>query len=105
MKSEEIFSFAALYDTWLDPKGEKLNTCTIITTRPNELVKPIHNRMPVVLRKEIEAEWLNREIEDIDYLQSLLVPYDEHEMKAYPVHTMVGNVRNDSPECIAPLAQ
>lgn len=104
MKNGEPFSFAGLFDIWMNSAGEKLHTCTIITTRPNEVVKDIHNRMPVILRQQDESTWLDREKFDADLLQSLLVPYDSNLMRAYPVSTMVGSPRNDVPECIHEIA-
>lgn len=100
MKDGSIFSMAALYDTWTSPDGGKLSTCTIITTRPNSLMEDIHDRMPVILRPEDEALWLNRNHNDVDALTSLLTPYAADEMKAYPVSPLVGNVKNDVKECI-----
>ncbi|MBG9945242.1 SOS response-associated peptidase [Brevibacillus formosus] len=100
MKTGEPFAFAGLFDTWMSPEGNKLHTCTIITTKPNEVVKDIHNRMPVILRQQDESTWLDREKFDADLLQSLLVPYDHEQMKAYPVPAMVGSPKNDLPECI-----
>lgn len=103
MKSQALFAFAGLYDTWTSPRGEKLHSCTIITTKPNDVVRDIHERMPVILRRQDEAIWLDRERCDAELLRSLLVPYDAAEMRSYPVPVMVGNVRNDSPECIKTL--
>lgn len=103
LKNEALFAFAGLYDTWIRPDGEKVHSCTIITTEPNRLLADIHDRMPVILKPEDEGIWLDREQYDAKLLRSLLVPYDEHEMKAYPVSGMVGNVKNDRPECIAEL--
>lgn len=100
MKDGSIFSMAALYDTWMTPNGGKLNTCTIITTAPNSLMQDIHDRMPVILRPEDEALWLNRNNQDMDELMSLLTPYSTDAMKAYPVSPLVGNVKNESKECI-----
>jgi putative SOS response-associated peptidase YedK len=100
MKSGEPFGMAGLFDSWTAPDGTKVHTCTIITTRPNELVGEIHDRMPVILRPEDEAIWLDREKQDLELLQSLLVPYPAEEMRAYPVSPLVGNVKNDSVECI-----
>ncbi|WP_338076103.1 SOS response-associated peptidase [Brevibacillus parabrevis] len=91
MKTEEPFAFAGLYDTWTNPAGKKLHSCTIITTKPNEVVRDIHDRMPVILRQQDEALWLNREHYDADLLQSLLVPYDPAQMRAYPVPSIVGS--------------
>jgi putative SOS response-associated peptidase YedK len=75
LKSERSFAFAGLYETWHPPLGEPITTCTIITTEPNELVRPIHNRMPVILPKEVEDLWLDAPIEDHHRLLDLLRPY------------------------------
>ncbi|GAA4702345.1 SOS response-associated peptidase [Brevibacillus fulvus] len=104
LKSGELFAFAGLFDTWTRPDGQKIHTCTIITTQPNEVVKDIHDRMPVILRKEDEAIWLNREIYDAESLRALLVPYAPEAMRAYPVSAIVGNPQHDQPECIAEAA-
>ncbi|RED64611.1 SOS response-associated peptidase [Cohnella lupini] len=100
MKDGAIFSMAALYDTWLAPDGRKLSTCTIITTTPNSLMADIHDRMPVILSPEDEALWLNRANDDVERLTALLRPYSADLMRAYPVSPIVGNVKNDTPECI-----
>lgn len=100
MRDGGIFSMAALYDTWVAPDGRKLGTCTIITTTPNELMAGIHDRMPVIVRPEDEAFWLDRGNADTTGLMSLLRPYDAGRMRAYPVSRIVGNVKNDVPECI-----
>lgn len=99
LKSRSIFSFAGLYDTWLSPEGEKISTCTIITTEPNELVKPIHNRMPVILDEKNEQKWLELD-QQPDVLHAMLKPYDADDMYAYPVSPLVGHVKNDSEACI-----
>lgn len=95
-----LFAMAGLYDTWLAPDGTKLGTCTIITTEPNELVADIHNRMPVIIRPEDEATWLDRNNRDVSMLQKMLKPFPAKEMQAYPVSSIVGNVNNDSPACV-----
>jgi putative SOS response-associated peptidase YedK len=69
-------------------------------TRPNEVVADIHDRMPVILRQEDEDHWLDRERFDPELLRSLLVPYDSSQMRAYSVPALVGNPKNDMPECI-----
>lgn len=105
MQDGSLFAFAGLYDTWTGPDGQKLSTCTIITTKPNELVSDIHDRMPVILRSpQDEQIWLDRERYDADLLESLLVPYDGQRMKAYPVSAMVGSPANDLPECIEEIS-
>ncbi|ULO08755.1 SOS response-associated peptidase [Paenibacillus sp. 19GGS1-52] len=101
MRDGGIFSMAGLYDIWVDPTGKKLSTCTIITTTPNTLMADIHDRMPVILKPEAESEWLSRDNQDIPALMKLLKPYDTDRMRAYPVASAVGNVRNDFKELIA----
>jgi putative SOS response-associated peptidase YedK len=96
MKDDSIFSLAGLYDTWTDPDGNKLSTCTIITTEPNSLMEDIHNRMPVILRPEDEGKWLGRDNDDVQSLLGLLKPYQASEMRAYEVPKEVGNVRNNN---------
>jgi putative SOS response-associated peptidase YedK len=100
MKDGAVFSMAALYDTWTAPDGRKISTCTIITTTPNSLMADIHDRMPVILRPEDEAFWLDRDNADVTGLTGLLRPYSAGAMRAYPVSPLVGNVKNDTAECI-----
>lgn len=104
LKNESIFSMAGLYETWVTPDGRKISTCTIITTTPNRLVADIHDRMPVILRPEQEAAWLDRSNRDSSKLLDMLKPYPEEEMTAYPVPSLVGSVANDTPECVRRLA-
>lgn len=101
MKDGGVFSMAALYDTWENAEGNKIGTCTIITTAPNRLMQDIHDRMPVILRREDEAAWLDRNNRNVEGLMSLLKPYAAEEMRAYPVSPAVGNVRNDTEANIA----
>jgi putative SOS response-associated peptidase YedK len=103
LKDKSIFGMAGLYETWIAPDRQKVHSCTIITTKSNGLMEQIHDRMPVILRRDDEGIWLDREKADLELLQSLLEPYPEEEMFAYPVHPMVGNVKNDVPECIESL--
>lgn len=99
-----LFGMAGLYDTWQSPEGIKLSTCTILTTVPNALMEPIHNRMPVILRREDEALWLNRGAKDHAELNRLLQPFPADLLEAYPVGAQVGNVATDNPSCIEPVA-
>lgn len=103
LKDSSLFAFAGLYDVWKSPDGRLIKTFTIITTEPNELVKEIHNRMPVILRKEYEEIWLNKEVNDFKKLQSLLVPYPAEEMEAYPVSKKVNSPSYDSEDLIKPV--
>lgn len=103
LKSEALFSFAGIYDTWVSPDGQKRSGCAIVTTAPNPLVAGIHNRMPLLLKPEDEMTWLDRGLQDPNVLSSLLQPFPAEAMKAYPVSPAVGNVQNDSPACIEEL--
>ncbi len=101
MKDHEPFAFAGLWDTWKSPEGEQIRTCTIITTNPNDVVLPIHNRMPAILTPEAREEWLDPGLQDDHVLLHLLSPYPSDAMIARPVSRLVNNPRNDSPELIA----
>jgi putative SOS response-associated peptidase YedK len=95
LKDGEPFAFAGLWDTWKTPSGDWLKTCTIITTEPNELMSKIHNRMPVILTRESEREWMNKANDDAGYLKSLLQPYPAKNMLAYEVSKRVNTPKND----------
>jgi putative SOS response-associated peptidase YedK len=102
LESEDTFSFAGLFDEWLDKgTGELLQTYTIITTDANQLVRPIHNRMPVILSPEAEELWLDPN-ESQDDLLSLLKPYTG-EMKAFPISTLINSTSNNVPEVLNSL--
>jgi putative SOS response-associated peptidase YedK len=104
---QEPFGFAGLWEFWQGPDGSALETCTILTTDPNELMEPIHNRMPVIIAPEDYADWLGRGEDDpphtLDQLRHLLRPYPATKMKATPVGTFVNNPRNEGPDCIASM--
>lgn len=97
LPDEPLFAFAGLYDAWRDPDGQMVKTYTILTTEPNDLMASIHNRMPVILRREDENEWLDPDNTEPEHLLPLLRPYPSGEMAAYPVSRMVNNPRNDAP--------
>lgn len=98
--SRRVFGFAGLYNLWQSPEGSGICTCTIITTNANSLLQPIHNRMPVIIRREDEDRWLDTPEEDAKTLMPLLAPYPAEEMDFYPVSSLVNSPRNDFPECI-----
>ena len=102
LKDHQPFAFAGLWERWQDPNGETIFSCTIITTTPNELVAPIHNRMPVVLPQTAHDLWLDPEQQSPDRLLPLLHPYPAAEMRAYVVSKLVNAPVNDSPACIQP---
>ncbi len=98
LRNEEPFAFAGLWDEWLDKStGEVRPTFTIITTEPNDLMAPIHNRMPVMLQdREAELAWLDDSVSLTDH-QALLLPYSADLMKAYTVTTRVNSpAHNDA---------
>ena len=103
LRSGKPFVFAGLWETWKQPDGTPLNTCTIITTTPNKLMRDIHNRMPVILSRDGLDTWLDPDIRTCEELNGLLVPYSESEMTAHPVSRLVNNPRSDSAPCIAPV--
>jgi putative SOS response-associated peptidase YedK len=103
LKSKAVFSFAGLWETWKSPKGEQVNSATIITTEPNALVGQFHARMPVILPPEMYMNWLAPGVKSPDDLRSLLAPYPEVEMECYPVSPLANSPRNDSPEIVVPL--
>ena len=102
MKSGEPFAFAGLWDTWRDPEGEVVRSCTIITTEPNELLRPIHDRMPAILSRDAEPLWLDDDLQDPGLLGNLLSPYPADLMEAYRVSALVNRPSNDGPEVILP---
>ena len=105
MKSGEVFAFAGLWDSWRDPRGDIVRSCTIITTEPNELLRPIHNRMPVILPKELESLWLDDEVQDPFALADILSPYPAQAMQAYEVSSLVNRPSNEGPEVAIPGEQ
>ena len=94
-----IFVFAGLLDHWTGPDGE-LDTCAIVTTEANSLMKPLHDRMPVILDTQAAGAWLDPENR---HPENLLKPFSPEAMEAWQVGSAVGNVRNDVPELIEPV--
>lgn len=97
------FAFAGLWERWQAPDGQTVETCTILTTAPNDLARPIHDRMPVILDPAAYDQWLDPELRLAGPLEALLQPYPAAAMTAYPVSTYVNNARNDGPQCLDPL--
>ncbi len=105
LKSKEPFGFAGLYETWKAPDGEPVTSCTIITTEANELVAPIHDRMPVIIPKRRQETWLDPKNQDVAKVVALLAPFPAEKLEAYEVSRLVNTPANNSPECIAPLVE
>jgi putative SOS response-associated peptidase YedK len=102
--ADGIFAFAGLYDIWQGPGNEALHTYTIVTTQANNALSAIHSRMPVILPGDAEGEWLDGSNRDIEHLISLLQPYPEAKMNAYPVSRLVNNPSNDMREVIEAMS-
>jgi len=102
-KDNRLLAFAGLWDRW-EKEGTILHTCTIITTKPNEIMKDIHDRMPVILPEEAQKIWLDRTVQDSTYLKQLLTLYPAENMTAYEVSLLVNSPKNNQVECIQSLA-
>ncbi|HIH03730.1 MAG TPA: SOS response-associated peptidase [Methanoregulaceae archaeon] len=103
LRDTDLFAFAGLYDVWRDPTGNAHPTYTIITTAANEIVAPLHDRMPAILRPGNEDRWLSGGQPAPEELLSLLGPYPAGSMDAYPVSTRMNSPAADDPSLIAPL--
>jgi len=101
LPDHEPFAFAGLWDMWRQPDGQPLRTCTIITTEPNAVVAPVHNRMPVILTTDAQEEWLDPSQHDSHVLQQLLKAYTASEMLARPVSRKINSPQYDSADLIA----
>lgn len=104
-KDRQPFAFAGLWARWKpkDGSGDPLDSFTILTTDSNDLIRPLHDRMPVILDRTNFDLWLDPQVEDRDRLQPLLVPYDGSVMETVPVSRVVNSPAYDQPDCIAPL--
>lgn len=100
LQDREPMAFAGLWEKWRNPEGEELESCSIIVTEANEIMRPIHDRMPVILAPGDWDAWLETEAKDVGGLQSLLKPYPAEGMAAWPVSTTVNSPKNDSAECM-----
>jgi putative SOS response-associated peptidase YedK len=98
--NNDIFSFAGIYDNWVDAEGKEIKSFSIITTEPNDTVKSIHDRMPVILTYEKEPEWLNVN-NSLPEVLRLLKSYKEKDLEVYEVSSEVNNPRNQSESIIA----
>ncbi len=103
MKDATPFGLAGLFERWLSPDGEVLDTCTIVITDANALLAPVHDRMPLIIAPEQYARWLDPHEDDV---RDLVVPFPAERMTHYPISTRVNNVRHDDDkiiECAEPV--
>lgn len=103
LKHDALMAFAGIWDHWKDPEGHIIETCSILTTSSNELIQPLHDRMPVILRPEQYDLWLDPATTDPEKLKPLYHPFPSELMEMYPVSTFVNSPRNNSPDCVKPI--
>jgi putative SOS response-associated peptidase YedK len=102
LRQGDLFAFAGLWDRWISPDGTEIKSLTIITTPPNDLLKPIHNRMPAIIPPEGYADWLRPEEINVDDAQKWLAPFPAESMEAFAVRPLVNSVNNEGSDLIAP---
>jgi putative SOS response-associated peptidase YedK len=103
LKGGEPFAFAGLWTVWHAGKDDELRSFTIITTSANELMAPVHDRMPVILREEDEARWLDPETTTPGNLLQFLAPYPSDAMECWEVSPYVNSYKNQDEECVRPV--
>lgn len=102
LKDRRPFAFAGLWDKWEPPGGESIESCTILTTSPNDVLRPIHERMPVIVDPQAYNLWLDPTVQQVEAIQPILHPYPADRMEAYPVSLLINNPRHDAPACLEP---
>jgi putative SOS response-associated peptidase YedK len=101
MKDHQPFAMAGIWETWKNPEGKMIHSFSIITTSANELMKSIHERMPVILPPEFEETWLTST--DPREIRELLQPFEPEKMQAWEVSKLVNSPGNDNPALILPV--
>lgn len=99
-KDRQPFAFAGLWETWLSPDGSEIKSATIITSEPNEIVKPFHNRMPVIVKPELYSLWLSQDQKNQKELKSIFETFPNDLLAVHEVSTLVNNPSIDKPDCI-----
>ena len=99
-----IMALAGLWENWRSPAGEWVRSFAIVTCPPNALCAELHNRMPVILGREAWPAWLGEDQAEPPQLKALLAPYPAEGMTCWPVSARVGNVKNNDPSLIEPIA-
>jgi putative SOS response-associated peptidase YedK len=104
LADRRLMALAGLWENWRSPSGERVRSFAIVTTTPNELCAELHNRMPVILAPAAWPAWLGEEPADPAQLKAMLAPYPSDAMTCWPVSTRVGNVKNNDPSLVEPIA-
>jgi putative SOS response-associated peptidase YedK len=99
---QPLFAVAGLWEHWQSADGSEIESCTLLTTAANEMMRPLHDRMPVILQPDDYALWLDPQETKADQLLPLLRPFPSERMTAYPVSTIVNSPFNEIPACIEP---
>ncbi|HEY1109883.1 MAG TPA: SOS response-associated peptidase family protein, partial [Opitutaceae bacterium] len=99
---ERPILFAGLWESWRGPDGDALESCAIVTTEPNDVMRPVHNRMPAILATADAERWLDPAVTDVSALSAVLRPSPAAEMTATRLDDYVSNVQHEGPECLAP---
>lgn len=100
MRDEHPFGFAGLWERWEGKDGQAINSCTILTTGANEVLRPVHDRMPVILHADEYEMWLDTDVRKLDLIKEMLRPYPAEELTSYPVSTAINSPRSQGAELI-----
>lgn len=103
LADDSVFALAGLWERWKSPQGEIVESCAILTTSANELMRDVHDRMPVILPPDGYEMWLDTGYSKLPELQALLKPYAAGTMRRYRVSQRVNQVKNDDAECAAEI--
>lgn len=102
LTEQTLFAVAGLWEHWQSADGSEIESCTLLTTAANEMMRPLHDRMPVILHPDDYALWLDPQETKPDQLLPLFRPFPSEQMTAYPVSTIVNSPFNEIPACIEP---
>ena len=105
MRDERPFGFAGLWERWEGEGGEVVNSCTILTTEANDVLRPVHDRMPVILHPDNYELWLDGDARKLDLVKEMLRPYPAGEMTGYVVGMSVNSPRNQGAGLIERMAR
>ncbi len=103
LRDHDLFAFAGLWESWRQPDGTPLETYTVITTQANQLIAPVHDRMPVILQEQFEDAWLDPTNQDTEFLRTMLKPFDAAQMQMNTVSSAVNTVTNNQSALIKPI--
>jgi putative SOS response-associated peptidase YedK len=103
LQDSGLFAFAGIWESWTNPQGEAIETCALLTTTPNELISPFHDRMPVILTKDNMQQWIDTKELTEENSKSLFQPIDKNHMQGTRVDPRVNSPRYEAPDCVTPV--